>query len=103
MQEPTNSEILRAVEAIDRKFTPLVEDLDRRVKGTEGYISDQKAVAAYVAANGTHAQKAAIPQPVSTDESAKSNVLAKTIVVIFGFFTVVIGLITTIINSFMAK
>lgn len=98
MQEPTNSEILRAVESIDHKFTPLIEALDKRVKRNERYISDQIAVADYVAKNGTNAQKAAIPQPVTTDEMAKPDRLAKTIVVIFGFFSAVIALITYIIQ-----
>jgi len=98
MQEPTNSEILRAVESIDRKFTPLIEGLDKRLKGAEKYISDQQAVAEYVRQNGTTAQKAAIPQPVSTDESAKPTTLAKTIGLMFTLFTAVIGLITYIIQ-----
>lgn len=103
MQEPTNSEILRAVEAIDRKFAPLIERLDGRVKDTEKYISDQIAVAEYVKANGTPAQKASIPQPVTTDENAKPDKLAKTIVTIFGFFTGVIALITYIIQVAFSK
>lgn len=103
MQEPTNSEILRAVESIDRKFTPLIERLDRRVEKAENYINNQKAVAAYVAANGTNAQKASIPQPSTTDDNAKPDKLAKTIVAIFGFFSAVIALITYIIQMAFNK
>jgi len=93
MQEPTNSEILRAVESIDGKFTKLVEGHEKRIKSTEKYINDQKAVAAYVAANGTNAQKAAIPQPITTDDSAKPGTLAKTIISLFALFTAIIGVL----------
>lgn len=103
MQEPTNSEILRAVESIDRKFTPLIEKLDGRVQTTEKYINDQIAIAKYVAENGTNAQKATIAQPVSTDEKAQPNALAKTIIAIFGFFTGVIGLLTYVIQMAFNK
>lgn len=98
MQEPTNSEILRAVEAIDRKFTPMIEGLDKRLQGNEKYINDQIAVADYVAKNGTNEQKALVPQPVTTDENAKPDKLAKTIGTMFAFFSAVIALITYIIQ-----
>ena len=103
MQEPTNSEILRAVEALDRKFVPLIEGLDKRVKGTEKYISDQIAVAEYVKANGTTEQKASTPQPVTTLETAQPDRLAKTIATIFAFFTGVIALITYILQITVDK
>lgn len=103
MQEPTNSEILRAVKAIDDKFTPLVEDLDKRVKGTELYISDQIAVAKYVAANGTNEQKAATPQPVSTDKSANPNNLAKTIIALFALFTAIVTVLGYVIQVALNK
>lgn len=103
MEQPTNSEILRAVEAIDRKFVPLIADLHSRVKVNERYITDQIAVAKYVEQNGTRAQKASTPQPVSTDDSAKPDTLAKTIGKMFALFTVIIALITYILQIVLDK
>ena len=102
MQEPSNSEILRAVEAIDAKFAPIVSDHETRIKGTEKYISDQIAVADYVAKNGTPAQKdAIIVSPPKNDE--KPNNLVKTILIMFSLFSGIIGLITYIIQMAFAK
>lgn len=98
MENPTNAELLREIKSIEAKFDKVITDHETRLKTTERYISDQIAVADYVAKNGTFAQKAATPQPTSTDESAKPNNLAKTIAVVFGFFTAVIGLLTYLVQ-----
>ena len=103
MQEPTNSEILRAVESIDKKFTLVLDDHEDRIKDAEKYILAQVAVADYVSKNGTAAQKAATPQPLTTLESAQPDKLAKTIATIFAFFTGVIALITYILQLTIGK
>lgn len=103
MLEPTNSEILRAVESLDDKFTTILNDHEGRIKGAENYINGQIAVAKYVADNGATAQKVATPTTINTSESAQPTQLVKMILAIFALFSAIIALITYILQLTLDK
>ena len=90
----SNADLLHAVEGI----RGVTNDHETRLKAAEQYIIAQTAVADYVARYGTPEQKES-SKAAGGAVLERPNLLASTIVKLFALFTIIIGLITAIIQA----
>jgi hypothetical protein len=94
---PSNAVILEKLEALDRKFSKVIDDHEERIKDNETYITAKIAVDNYVAQHGTPEQKV-LNNAIKDDDAARPANLVKTIIAMFGLFTAIIGLITYLVQ-----